>query len=190
MGVVCLCVCVCVLGGGAGRRARGAGRGARCQAGAGRQAYRVCKPIYRCEMSTYNNVFIHRYVPSNAWSLKTLFRTPLYMFNEDTQQVILWIFACLLQQELKSARCTTGWTREMIASQKIICIHTNIREPKSETHLTVEWGSVHISHVFGCPKAHYLHRGSPDYFKCRQAASFRKLKYKHGNEHFKAAATS
>ena len=44
------------------------------------QAYRGCKIIYICVMSRNNRVFMHRYVFLNAWSLKSLFRTPLYMF--------------------------------------------------------------------------------------------------------------
>ena len=75
-------VSVCVWGGrkrGAGRGARGAGRGTR-GGGVGHQAYRVCKPIYRCEMSGYKRVFMNRYVFSNALSSKALFRSSLYMF--------------------------------------------------------------------------------------------------------------
>ena len=80
----------------------------------------------------------------NARSLTALFRTPLYMFIRRHAVGYTMDF-CMssagTQQRAVHRRLGTG--DDDGVAQKI-CIHTNIREPKSEAHLTVEWGCVHV----------------------------------------------
>ena len=78
--------------------------------------------------------------------------------------------------------------------------HTNIRQPKSDVHLVVggvvcmqsvtvtDWWRLYFTRFSVDPKRTI--RITPIDFQCHQAASFRRPKHTHGNQHFKADATS